>query len=73
MKHLDRVPRYFVQTEDGQLHAYFTLQVLLCDLAFHSGEGVKLYRVAERGFTVRYLPTTAEEIREMATGGHDAA
>lgn len=56
-------PRWFVQTSDGRLHGYYTLQVLLCDLAMNRTERVTIL-AQQPGFTVSYAPVTEAEIRQ---------
>lgn len=56
-------PKWFIQTEDGVLHGYFTLSVLVCDLALRPWEKVRIFEHAE-GLTTRYEPVTEGELRE---------
>jgi hypothetical protein len=58
-------PRFLVQTADGYLHGYWNLDILLVDLAANKTESVKLYVLTD-GLKVRYAPTSADALREMA-------
>lgn len=56
-------PAYFVQTADWVLHAYYTRQILLCDLAANRGEPVRILKLKRTGGGVDYVPVTEQEIR----------
>lgn len=58
-------PRWFIQTEDGALHSYWTLGILLCDLTLHRGEPVRILE-ARRGPLLAYELVTEGELRERA-------
>lgn len=58
------LPRWFIQTEDQNLHAYYTLGVLLADLAKNKGEKVTILRLEEEGFTTRFSPVSESELRK---------
>jgi hypothetical protein len=54
---------YLVQTEDGTLHTYWRLDVLLIDLASQRATPpVRLFRWVG-GLAPKYVPTTEAELR----------
>lgn len=56
------LPKWFVRTEDGSLHGYYTLDVLLCHLTEHRGENFEILEL-KKGWSVRYSPITEETLR----------
>lgn len=58
-------PNYLVQTADKTLHAYWRLDILLCELTVNSGEEVTVFQ-AIKGWTLRYEPVTIEALRAKA-------
>ncbi len=60
-------PEYLLQTADGVIHGYFTLAVLLIDIACNKGaEPVTLYKRFPSFGRVRYEPCTEAALREIA-------
>ena len=57
-------PGWFVQTADRRLHAYYTLHVLLCDLALNPNEQVTILELSPSGGVVTYVPVTPESLRQ---------
>lgn len=56
-------PRWFVRTEDGCLHGYFTREVLLIDILKNKGERVEILEMLN-GMKIKYVPVTAEHVRQ---------
>lgn len=59
-------PNYLVQTEDKTVHAYWTLEILLIDIALRRDEPVTLFkRVSGRFTPLSYHPTTEADLRTV--------
>lgn len=54
---------YLVQLKNGTLYYYDRLDILLCHLAMNRPEEVRVFKRADSGFVIRYVPTTEAELR----------
>lgn len=59
-------PMYYVLTPDGELAAYWDLEILLCDLSRNRDVPVRLFKLAVYSIQVKYLPVTEAELRREA-------
>jgi hypothetical protein len=59
-----RPAQFLVQTHDGNIHTYWSLDILLIDLSFNRHDSVRLYRI-EDGIMPKYVPTTEDALREL--------
>lgn len=59
-------PNWFIQVTDKSLHGYYTLEVLLMDLALHRHEQVTVFELETRSYTTRYQVTTEAALRKQA-------
>lgn len=57
-------PIYFVQTSDGKLHAYWDLDLLLCDLAFNGEREVKVLKRDDGGPMLTYSPVSLSDLKK---------
>lgn len=53
---------YLVQVGTTLYH-YDRLDALLCDLASNGSDLVRIFKRADMGFVIRYVPTTEAELR----------
>lgn len=63
---MTREPNYLVQLPNGTLYAYWHLDNLLCSIGEHANEPFRIFRRADAGVIVRYLPVSVEELRKGA-------
>ena len=57
-------PKWFVQTEDGTLHGYVSLEILIFDLALRPSEIVRILEL-EPGVVIRYRPVAVDHVRDQ--------
>lgn len=60
---MSKDPNYLVQTADGVIHAYWSADILLCDLAINRGEQVRIYE-KRSGIKLSYSPIDETQLRE---------
>lgn len=59
----ETLPKWLVQTANGEQYGYFTLDILLCDLSANRGEKVTILELVP-GIRVHYRPITEELLRK---------
>jgi len=60
---MNDLPRWFIQTQDGVLHAYWDRSILLIDISRNKGEPVTILQL-RRGIRDLYAPITEAEMRQ---------
>lgn len=55
------IPKYFVLTQDGNLHGYNREDILKCDLATNDPPQ-QMFRLNDSGLTINYVPISKAEL-----------
>lgn len=55
-------PKYLVQTKDKMLYAYYSKNILLCDLTLNQDKNVTIYRLKPAFAKIVYEPVTKEDL-----------